>query len=844
MNIQRIASITILLPILAAAPAPGRSIPVGFEVLENLELLPLLKEGVVCRQHSSYDRTGGNDDGFSGTYTHLRRTRDGEYVIFDADGPGCIYRFWSAQPPEGRIKFFFDGEKEPRLECGFRDMFEAKVAPFAPPLTGRSSGGWYSYHPIVFRKNCTIVTEQKTGFLAIAYHRFPDGTPVTSFRPTLDPEALALYESVQSHFADPAAREREVDLPLRRIVVPAGSAEFPLGDLAGPGTIAGVRARVLTESRATWRQDHTLRRLVLRIYWDGDPRPAVECPLGEFFGTGFGEYVPAPGGGAQPVRYAAVPFGMTDDFAYFRLPMPFRTSARVTLENGNEHAVDVDWALDAKKGPVADSAAYLHVQWRHHVTEQGRHVPILTTRGRGHYVGTVLSMQSPHWLTYLEGDEKFTVDGESFPGIHGTGTEDYFNCGWYYNSGPVAAPFHGLTAKPDYESRTSQYRMHVPDCVPFTRSLKVEIEHGEANDRPHTDYAIVSYWYQDATSHDVAWEVPPATSLRFPVHVVTDPGFGTFRPDEEWTRFAELAPALDVEATLQAGGGRVAIVPYRDLDPDWEGPPRLSVASDEPGAYIRWQVWAPHSDLYLLNLVAPRGPRFGVARLFVDGRPTEYTVDLHAERFHQAFIECETPFLMESGSRWLELRVVDRNPLSTGYDMAPGAALLRLGSAWPRQWNIAGPFPGDDDQGYRAVYPPEHGVELDAVYEGPQDRTIAWQTIEVRDLVWLHDRLKPSEEGVAYGHLFVDSPDDRRTVAYVGADDAGKLFVNGDLVWAVPGVHHLKADEYAVPVSLRAGRNEVLVKVAQAGGGWGFAFRLRNPEADLTYYSTTPETQP
>jgi hypothetical protein len=193
--------LTMLLFLIAALASPPaatqQQIPVGFDVLNNMDLLPILKEGVVCKQHSSYDRTGGNDDGFSGTYTHLRLTDEGEYVIFDAEGPGCVCRLWSAQPPEGYVKFFLDGEAEPRLTCNFREIFQDKVPPFASPLTGQSSGGWYSYFPIAFAKRCMIVSEKKTGFLAIAYHEFPKGIRVRSFTPVLPPDEKKKYDAIQ-----------------------------------------------------------------------------------------------------------------------------------------------------------------------------------------------------------------------------------------------------------------------------------------------------------------------------------------------------------------------------------------------------------------------------------------------------------------------------------------------------------------------------------------------------------------------------------------------------------------------------------------------------------------------
>lgn len=833
----------------STAPALGSATPkqpvaVGFDVLNNIELLPLLKDGVLCLQHSSYDRTGGNDDGFSGRFTHLRQTEAGEFVIFDAEGPGCIYRFWSAHPPEGYVKFYFDGETEPRITCNFREMFQDKVPPFASPLTGQSSGGWYSYHPIPFAKRCVIVSENKTGFLAIAYHKYPRGAKVETFTPALTPEQKRQYDAVQAHFADPSKKEIDAGLEMHATTVSAGDGEFELAKLRGPATILGLHMKLKTEMPEKWKDDHTLRKTVLRIYWDGNKEPAIESPLGDFFGTGFGDKQPShPGRKAEPISYAAVPFGMTEDFYYFRLPMPFRKSARITIENGTGEELELGWALDVKKGRIPKNATYLHVQWRDHVTKTGEHVPILETTGRGHYVGTVLSMQSPHWLTYLEGDEKIYVDGEARPSIYGTGTEDYFNCGWYYNKGIVSKPFHGLTVKRDPQSRTSQYRMHVPDCIPFTKSLKVQIEHGEANDRPNTSYAIVAYWYQDSTSHEVLWQLPAAKNLRMPGWVVTNPGIGTFRPEQKWTIFTDLVPTLEVDGGMQVGGGTVAVVPYNQLDENYQGPPRLLASNDKPGAFVRWQAYAVRDDLYTLDLISPRGTQFGIARLFVDGEATEYTIDFYSHRTHQAFITGTTPFFMKAGMRWLELRVTDKNEKSEGYNMALGAYLVKPGGPWPKEWNVIGSFPGGHDYGYTAVYPPENGVDLQAEYTGAEDKKIAWRTLKAQDILWLHPHLKPSDNRTAYAHIYVKSPDERNATAFISADDAGKLFVNGTLLWALPGLHPIKLDQHQVAVKLNAGWNEVLIKVCQSGGNWGVAFRIQDPKSELVYATTKGPSQ-
>lgn len=836
-----ISSLFFLNALIAFGAAAKKSIPYGFDILNDLSLLPILKEGVVCMQHSSYDRTGGNDDGFSGTYTALRRTDAGEYVIFDAEGPGCIYRFWSAQPPEGWVKFFFDDETEPRINCNFQEMFQDKVPPFASPLTGQSSGGWYSYFPISFAKRCVIVSEKKTGFLAIAYHKFPEGTPIKTFTPALDPVDKAKFDAVQAYYADPAKKEAEANLELKWTEIPAGDGEFEIAKLSGPATIERIHMKMKMEYPEQWEQDHTFRKVLLRFYWDGDKKPAIECPIGEFFGTGFGETrINFQTRKTEINTYSAVPFGMTNEFAYFSLPMPFRKSARITVENGTSKTQNLSWAIQSKKGSVPQNVAYLHIQWRNYFSEMNKHVPILETTGRGHFVGTILSMQSPYWLRYLEGDEKIYVDGEAKPSIHGTGTEDYFNCGWYYNKGPVSKPYHGITAMPDMQSRTSSYRMHVPDCVPFTKSIKVEIEHGESNNIPFVNYSIVAFWYQDSTSHDVKWKLPLAKELRYPLIIAAKPGYGTWYENEKWTAFDDLLPTMGIEGGFSAGGGKVELVNYIKLDERWDGPDTVFIAADKPGAFVKWQEYALRDDLYTFDLVAPKGKQYGIAEIFVDGQPSGSKIDFYGEPFRQEVYNKIEPFFMAKGQRTIELRIVDKNEKAEAFNLAPGSYIMRSGGPFAKQWNVVGPFPGGDDYGYSTVYPPEEGVDLSTKYTGIENTELAWSKLDVAGVLWFHPTMKPKDNVTGYAHVYVKSPDDRTATAFISVDDAGKLFINGEVLWAVPGLHAIKIDQYEVPVKLKAGWNEILVKVSQCGDNWGFLFRFVDPKKELIY-STTKE---
>jgi len=170
---RQVAPIFVLLSLLLAFAAI-RAAPIATGDLSELidvERAAYLRDSV-CTQVSSYDRTGSNNDGFDGKYSFIRK--EGEnLVIFDAEGPGCIYRLWSADPLDGWVKFYFDGEETPRLQLEhFRDLFTGTVYPFIPPLSQHFIGGWCSYLPIPFTKSLKIVAGGPVQFYQITWQRF------------------------------------------------------------------------------------------------------------------------------------------------------------------------------------------------------------------------------------------------------------------------------------------------------------------------------------------------------------------------------------------------------------------------------------------------------------------------------------------------------------------------------------------------------------------------------------------------------------------------------------------------------------------------------------------------
>ena len=277
-------------------------------------------------------------------------------------------------------------------------------------------------------------------------------------------------------------------------------------DVEGPGVIRQMWITVASSD------PHYLRRISLRMYWDGEADPSVDVPLGDFFGNGFGK-----------THYTALPMGVSSGGFYAYLPMPFRQRARLVAKNGTGAVVDAFYfnANVEQEVDLPRPLATFHAAWNRdaRTTSKGPHL-ILGAKGAGHLVGVSLNAEGyENGYGFLEGDEIFTVDGE-FRG-QGTGTEDYFNGGWYFQDGPFAAPYHGVVMMDPEKGRVAAYRWHLPDPVRFRDSIRVELEHGHGNEVV-ADYATVAYWYQ-VEPHAPLPALPPPDERRV-LEVKVPPG--------------------------------------------------------------------------------------------------------------------------------------------------------------------------------------------------------------------------------------------------------------------------------------------------------------------------------
>lgn len=272
---------------------------------------------------------------------------------------------------------------------------------------------------------------------------------------------------------------------------------FTLAEIDGPGAIQ----HIWMTPTGHWRYS------IIRIYWDGETSPSVECPVGDFFASGWGQF-------AQ-VSSMAICVNPGSAFNCY-WEMPFRKSCRITMENLDTKPMRLYYQIDYTLTDVPDDAAYFHAQFRrvNPLPYKDVYTILDGVRGWGHYVGTYMAWGVNNTGWWGEGEIKFFLDGDrEFPTICGTGTEDYF-CGSYNFENRATGqyqefntPYAGMpqVIRPDgvYNSqqRFGLYRWHVADPVRFEKDLRVTIQAlGWRSDGRYLplqdDIASVAFWYQ------------------------------------------------------------------------------------------------------------------------------------------------------------------------------------------------------------------------------------------------------------------------------------------------------------------------------------------------------------
>lgn len=482
--------------------------------------LPLLRHGVQTRQFCSYDRAGDNYDH---EYFPLYLEPNGECVIFDAYGPGCLYRhhmnLWqlgvfagdnASRKLDGvRIRYYFDDEVKARIDMDVSTFFSAKnpLGIFAPPL-GDDGGLDYRllYHPMFFKKRLKVALSEEPGgpgsdqvpwagatqdhpmrrshWYQYTYHLFAENCGIESWSKPLDlSKQIALWSNVG--LESQPTRSANQRLYEDAVGIEPGQSKTLL-KLSGKGAMLAIQLRLEPLNR------ETLFDTWLKIFWDAETTPSVEAPLGAFFG-------------AHPDRLDATYASLLTGYAgagglYCRFPMPYWKSARVVVENRSSLGIPalrfkiLNDPAAAAKYPRGSTGYFRSAYQRQFPRTEGRDFIYLETTGAGHIVGH----SANRWDTAMEENERTYFDGSRTPLIEGDGFEDDQGFGWglkersYATYGaPVARGGSG-----------SLYRFFIPDLYVFHASVRHgHITYGPNSPRGHEGFyqvgnqTSVTYYY-------------------------------------------------------------------------------------------------------------------------------------------------------------------------------------------------------------------------------------------------------------------------------------------------------------------------------------------------------------
>lgn len=270
-----------------------------------------------------------------------------------------------------------------------------------------------------------------------------------------------------------------------------------IAEIDGPGCINHIWL--------TTHMNNVFRWMILRIYWDDEKTPSVECPLADFFCSGWGEEF--------TMSSLAVCVNPRRGFnCYWQ--MPFRKKCRITIENLNEKKeTNLCYQIDYSLTDVPEDAAYFHAQFRRTPWNEPSVFTILDgVKGQGQFVGVYMAWGVHNNKWWGEGEVKFYIDGDKkYPTICGTGLEDYFGGAydWMMNGQytEYSTPYAGLCQiiRPDggynAQERFGLYRWHIADPIRFKKDLKVTVQDlGWREDKTylpqHSDISATSFWYQ------------------------------------------------------------------------------------------------------------------------------------------------------------------------------------------------------------------------------------------------------------------------------------------------------------------------------------------------------------
>jgi len=528
----------------AAGTAPAEPIinglgerTVGWDTYRRLDRLPYLSADTQTLQVSSFERSGGDFDISSGNQNGsggCLASGGAGCVIAEDRGAGEVDSIWFTRDRGnvgaiGTIRIDLDGQTV--IDAPLQSLVDGALgAPFVWPLVAnavQSPGGDYIKVPMPYRHSMRISVAKNLQYYHVDYRQFSTADGVTTFSPS-DPALDVIATLRAAGTVDPKPAAPTATHNNRVIELPTG-AGLTIAESTGPGTVSALRLQLPEPT------DQLLTGLRLQIEFDG--RTMVDSPLGEFFGAGLGT------GNVRSLMFATIPQPRGSLSLSEWWPMPFARTARITLVNTTDNPVpgidsDVVTTPDAQWAPALASGRAGYFTARSHAgpTTIGQDWLFADEPGHGKFVGVSHTIRGSRIKTsfsddapyFLEGAERVYTDGSAAPQWYGTGTEDFYEGGWYFNNGTRYSD--PLTGQPDQRTATggcadycvAAYRLMLADAIGYHSAIRFGIEHGKRN-MVQPDYSSTAFLYtQPNDTTTPGDEVNPSDPVSRLLHGYTD----------------------------------------------------------------------------------------------------------------------------------------------------------------------------------------------------------------------------------------------------------------------------------------------------------------------------------
>lgn len=601
----------------------------GFDAMQNMVQLPLLfPNGTQTRQPLAYDATGRNwDHHFLAAFTQYVdsiKQPDGsvikEYVIFDEYGPGVLYRQqmnawydrskipngWLAwgekdQPrADANIRYYFDDEKEPRINMHLKDFFSTAVPPYTAPLAFVDSGYLFAnlYYPFAFKKrlkvtmrpNAKSFEEMDTKWYQYTSISFPANYKLQTWKGPGENGSGVInqWNNVGENPNDlTGCKKLSATHSLK------SKEAKTIFSINGAGSITGVKINVAPYTKEVFFNTR------VQVYWDGDKTAAVDLPLAYMFGGGGKDYEET----ANKVfgkSLTTLMFGFDKDRGslYTYWPMPFWKSAKIILTNNSGTDIrylkcEVMYKPHEITNYDAAKTAYFYAKRTTDADPDtlGFRGVAFEEKGRGHVVGLVFYSDRYD----MDGDEFTYIDDSRTPQIHGSGTEDDHNQGWAGRA--YQRPLWGGLVN-GYDGA---YRIYLNDCYVFNKNILISYEYSLTKPKfvngGKTDVTVFYYKSKESSNLFLTDEVDPGNHFSEAEHQYAVTGLkwkGTLKDEYD-----------GYERNLEYGS-------YTDDGKAFNGSSTFNVAIDKANSGVK-----------IRKRINRNGNGVQTAEVFVDGSKVE-----------------------------------------------------------------------------------------------------------------------------------------------------------------------------------------------------------------------------